>query len=49
MKAKQRKKVANAIVDEWESSGQIRSLYGDFKRQLEAAREGNGKEKGRWN
>lgn len=40
MKNKQRKKQANEIVDEWEEEGTIKSLYGDFKRSLEAAREG---------
>jgi hypothetical protein len=45
MKAKQRRDYANSLVDEWEASGVIKDLYGDFKRQLEAARESK---QGRW-
>jgi hypothetical protein len=45
MKAKQRRDYANNLVDEWERNGVIKSLYGDFKRQLEAARESK---QGRW-
>lgn len=45
MKPKQRLKNANHIVDSWEANGQIKSLYRDFKGQLEAAREAK---QGRW-
>jgi hypothetical protein len=45
MKAKQRKNYANNLVDGWENDGVIKDLYGDFKRQLEAARESK---QGRW-
>ena len=45
MKAKKRRDYANSLVDEWERNGVIKSLYGDFKRQLEAARESR---QGRW-
>jgi hypothetical protein len=42
MKAKQRREYANAIVDNWERDGQIKSLYRDFKGQREVAREAKG-------
>ena len=45
MKAKQRRDYANNLVDGWENDGVIKDLYGDFKRQLEAARESK---QGRW-
>lgn len=45
MKAKQRREHANSVVDGWEANGVIKDLYGDFKRQLEAARESK---QGRW-
>ncbi|RDW94750.1 hypothetical protein BP5796_00513 [Coleophoma crateriformis] len=45
MKSKQRKKLANQITDSWTAAGTVKSLYGDFKRNLEAAR--NGKQE-RW-
>jgi hypothetical protein len=45
MKAKQRREYANNLVDRWENDGVIKELYGDFKRQLETARESK---QGRW-
>jgi len=40
MKSKALSIYANAIVDRWESEGQIRDLYRDFKNNLEQARQG---------
>lgn len=45
MKPKHRLRDANNIVDEWEANGQIKTLYRDFKSQLETAREAK---QGRW-
>jgi hypothetical protein len=39
MKSKRRRDFANNIVDGWESDGQIKALWRDFKINLETARE----------
>ncbi|KAI0875092.1 hypothetical protein GGS24DRAFT_309960 [Hypoxylon argillaceum] len=38
MKAKSRRALANSIVDEWQERRVVTSLYGDFKKTLENAR-----------
>ncbi|KAH8812067.1 hypothetical protein F5884DRAFT_784282 [Xylogone sp. PMI_703] len=38
LKSREKREYANAIVDKWENEGTIRSLYTDFKRNMEAAR-----------
>ncbi|KAJ8123875.1 hypothetical protein ONZ43_g275 [Nemania bipapillata] len=38
MKAKNRRALANNIVDEWQDGGVVNALYGDFKNTLENAR-----------
>jgi hypothetical protein len=48
MTAKKRTKYANRLVDRWEQEGQIKSLHGDFKRQLNTARELKEKGRGGW-
>ena len=45
MKAKKRRDYANELVDGWEATGILKTLYRDFKGQLEAARESK---QGRW-
>ncbi|KAI1504220.1 hypothetical protein F5X99DRAFT_372886 [Biscogniauxia marginata] len=38
MKARRRARLANAIVDGWRDQGTVAALYGDFKKNLEEAR-----------
>ncbi|TPX09486.1 uncharacterized protein E0L32_009374 [Thyridium curvatum] len=38
MKGKKRRRLANETVDQWEASGVIKALWGDFKKNLEEAR-----------
>ncbi|RFU31285.1 hypothetical protein B7463_g5063, partial [Scytalidium lignicola] len=38
MKSRQKRDYANAIADQWQDNGAIKSLYTDFKRSMEAAR-----------
>ncbi|KAI0023156.1 hypothetical protein F4780DRAFT_730154 [Xylariomycetidae sp. FL0641] len=50
MKAKKRRKIADAIVTRWIDEGRVASLYGDFKGTLEEARNKptTGRGGGRW-
>lgn len=43
MNTKKRSKIAEGIVDSWESSGEIKKLYGLLKAQLETASQGGPK------
>ena len=38
MRSKERRHLANDIVDRWAESGSVKALYGDFKANLDAAR-----------
>jgi hypothetical protein len=48
MKAKQRHKYANHIVDRWQAQGIIKTLYKDFKSQKDTARELVAQKRGGW-
>ncbi|KAE8451476.1 hypothetical protein EG329_003549 [Mollisiaceae sp. DMI_Dod_QoI] len=48
MNLKKRTKYANAVVDNWEASRQIKDLWRDYKNQTETARELKAKSKGGW-
>jgi hypothetical protein len=48
MNAKQRCKYANKIVDRWETEGQVKTLYRDFKSQKDTARELQARARGGW-
>jgi len=37
MRTKERRNIAHAIVDRWYEAGQVKALYGDFKRNLDEA------------
>ncbi len=38
MKMKKRRQLAHNIIDKWEAEGVVRALFGDFKENLEKAR-----------
>ncbi|KAK8058922.1 hypothetical protein PG994_009370 [Apiospora phragmitis] len=48
LKPKKRSKLANTIVDGWRASGVVKALYGDFKQNLESARNKTTTGRGRW-
>ncbi|KAK7966957.1 uncharacterized protein PG986_001234 [Apiospora aurea] len=48
LKPKKRNKLANKIVDGWRESGVVKALYGDFKQNLENARNKTTTGRGRW-
>ncbi|KAK8066113.1 hypothetical protein PG997_012860 [Apiospora hydei] len=48
LKHKKRNKLANKIVDSWRESGVVKALYGDFKQNLENARNKTTTGRGRW-
>lgn len=48
LKPKKRNKLANRIVGGWDASGVVKALYGDFKKNLEDARNKTTTGRGRW-
>lgn len=48
LKPKKRNKLANTIVDGWRETGVVKALYGDFKQNLENARNKTTTGRGRW-
>lgn len=48
MNAKKRTKYTNTVVDDWAASGQIKELWGDYKRVLTTARELKAQHRGGW-
>ncbi|KAI9051500.1 hypothetical protein LZ554_004546 [Drepanopeziza brunnea f. sp. 'monogermtubi'] len=48
MTSKKRMKLANKVVDRWGEENKIKTLYRDFKSQLETARELKAKARGGW-
>lgn len=48
MNLKKRTKYANKVVDRWEESGQIKSLWRDYKSQVDTARNLIAQGKGGW-
>ncbi|KAK8136689.1 hypothetical protein PG984_004629 [Apiospora sp. TS-2023a] len=48
LKLKKRNKLANTIVDGWRDTGVVKALYGDFKQNLESARNKTTTGRGRW-